>query len=208
MTAHSAEKPLISYKSPGGEDERPVITEIIVTPQGTDFAIKLQFDKAPWGEDCRNRCANATLFFDTDNSKATGLKLTEATAAETGADLAVLIQGTKVLVDDSKTAATLRVKVVQLSDEATSVDQGTVLNELDLHQDSERVLSEGTSVFLLVEASGELPMGSKARIIYHPPDAKALTGLARGLAGGGGGRVELYKRGKLVPPPKKKAEKH
>src|SRR3990167_7923748 len=71
-----AEKPTISYKAPpSGDDDRPVMTTIVVSPQGTDYAFKLEFNKPPWGEDCKTRCANATLFLDTDNNKSTGLKL-------------------------------------------------------------------------------------------------------------------------------------
>ena len=117
----AAEKPTISYKAPNaGEDERPVLTSIVVSPQGTDYAFKLEFNKAPWGDECRTRCANATLFLDTDNNKTTGLKLADPKAAEAGADVALTIQGTKALKEGS-TQAILRVMVMQYAEDATSV---------------------------------------------------------------------------------------
>src|SRR5262245_49373126 len=100
LTARATEKPCITYQAPpAGEDDRPVATSITVGPQGSDFAFKIDFNKDPWGETCKNRCANATLFIDTDNDKKTGLKLPAKDdgkdAPETGADLAVVIQGTR-----------------------------------------------------------------------------------------------------------------
>ena len=51
---------------------------------------------------------------------------------------------------------------------------------------------------------GDLPAGSKLRVVYHPPDSKALVGTAQGLSAPGGSRVELFKDGKLSNPVKKK----
>src|SRR6476646_9236393 len=91
--AAASEKPCINYKAPPStEDDRPVATSITVGPQGSDYAFKVDFNKEPWGEACKNRCANATIFLDTDNDKRTGLKLPAQQdgkdAPETGADLA------------------------------------------------------------------------------------------------------------------------
>ena len=36
-----------------------------VTPVGS-YAIKIEFNKEPWGDGCKSRCANATLFLDTN----------------------------------------------------------------------------------------------------------------------------------------------
>jgi hypothetical protein len=76
LAAAAMEKPCITYKAPAGEeDDRPVATAITVGPQGSDYAFKVDFNKEPWGEACKTRCANATIFLDTDNDKRTGLKL-------------------------------------------------------------------------------------------------------------------------------------
>lgn len=200
-----AEKPTISYKAPpSGDDDRPVMTSIVVSPQGTDYAFKLEFNKPPWGEDCKTRCANATLFLDTDNNKTTGLKLADPKAAETGTDIAVTIQGAKALKDGVPTSV-LRVKVMQYSEDATSVEEGRTLIELDPINDSERVLASDTSVYLLIDANmGEQPAGKQLRVVYHPPESKPLIGTAKGLASPSTGRVELFKDGKLTNPPVKK----
>ena len=201
-----AEKPTISYKAPpSGDDDRPVMTSIVVSPQGTDYAFKLEFNKPPWGDDCKTRCANATLFLDTDNNKTTGLKLADPKAPETGTDIAVTIQGSKALKAGVNTAV-LRVKVMQYSEDATSVEEGHTLAELDPINDAERVLASDTSVYLLIDANmGDQPAGKQLRIVYHPPESKPLIGTAKGLASPSTGRVELFKDGKLTnPPPKKK----
>jgi hypothetical protein len=201
-----AEKPTISYKAPpSGDDDRPVMTSIVVSPQGTDYAFKIEFNKVPWGDDCKTRCANATLFLDTDNNKTTGLKLADPKAAETGTDIAITIQGAKALKEGS-TSSVLRVKVMQYSEDATSVEEGHTLIELDPVNDSERVLASDTSVYLLIDANmGEQPAGKQLRLVYHPPESKPLIGMAKGLASPSTGRVELFKDGKLTnPPPKKK----
>lgn len=201
-----AVKPTISYKAPpSGDDDRPVMTSIVVSPQGTDYAFKLEFNKVPWGDECKTRCANATLFLDTDNNKTTGLKLADPKAAETGTDIVVTIQGAKAL-KDGVTTSVLRIKVSQYSEDATSVEEGQSLAELDPINDSERVLASDTSVYLLIDANmGEQPAGKQLRVIYHPPESKPLIGMAKGLASPSTGRVELFKDGKLTnPPPKKK----
>ena len=203
-----ADKPTLSYKAPpSGDDDRPVMTSIVISPQGTDYAFKLEFNKTPWGEDCKTRCANATLFLDTDNNKTTGLKLADPKAAETGTDIAVTIQGSKALKDGVPTAV-LRVKVMQYSEDAISVEEGRTLIEMDPINDAERVLASDTSVYLLIDANmGEQPAGKRLRVIYHPPESKPLVGLAKGLASPSTGRVELFKDGKLTNPISKKKKK-
>jgi hypothetical protein len=81
------------YKAPKEEDQRPVIIDATIAPQGSDFAMRLVFNKEPWGEACKNRCANSTLFLDTDSNTTTGLQLGKQ--PETGADMAVVIQGVR-----------------------------------------------------------------------------------------------------------------
>ncbi len=198
--ALAAEKPIITYKAPpSGEDDRPVITQVVFSPQGSDYAFRIEFDKAPWGETCRSRCANATLFLDADNNRSTGLKLADPKAAETGADLAITIQGVREL---ASAKAVLKVKLTQFGEEATSTEQGSTLAELT-PTDGERMLAEGTSVYLLIDASlGNLPTGPKVRVVYHPPDSKPLSGVGKGLAAPASSRVEIFKDGKLSNPVK------
>jgi hypothetical protein len=214
FTAAAGEKPCITYKAPAStdEDDRPVATAITVGPQGSDYAFKIDFNKEPWGESCKTRCANATVFLDTDNNKSTGLKLPQKDdgkdAPETGADLAVTIQGLREYKAESS-LSTLKIKVKQYSEEATSADQGTDLVEMDVKRDTERLNAVEKTVYLLVDANvGSLPSNPKIRVIYHPPDAKPLIGYAKGLNAPGAGRVEIFKDGKLTnPPPKPKKKK-
>lgn len=201
LTAGAAVKPTISFKPlSDGEDERPVITTLVASPQGTDYGFKIEFNKIYWGEACKGRCANATIFLDTDNSKGTGLKLSDPKAEETGADIAIVIQGTRSL-REGESKPVLKVKVLQFSESARQIEEGEVLSELDPIVDSERVLSSDTSLLLLVDANqGSQPAGKQLRIIYHPPDSKPLVGITKGLASPASGRVELFKDGKLTNP--------
>jgi hypothetical protein len=206
LGSSAAEKPLITYQAPPSSDDlRPVITQVVFGPQGSDYAFRVKFDKVPWGEACRSRCANATLFLDTDNNRSTGLRLADAKAAETGADLAVTIQGVRELTEGAM-RATLKVKITQYAEGATTPDQGELLSELT-PADGERVIAEGADVYLLIDASsGNLPSAAKARLIYHPPDSKPLSGVGRGLASGASKRVEIFKQGKLSNPVKRRGD--
>jgi hypothetical protein len=204
-SAWAGEKPCIVHKPPPPqEDDRPVATAITVGPQGSDYAFKVDFNKVPWGDECGQRCANSTIFLDTDNDKNTGLKLRDEKAAETGSDLSITIQGVREYKDNSSLSV-LRVKVKQFGEEATSIEQGTVLNELDLRRDQDRINSTEKTIYLLIDANiGSLPAGPKVRVIYHPPEAKPLLGSAKGLNAPGANRVEIYKEGKFTNPMKKK----
>ncbi len=207
--ASATEKPCITYKAPvGEEDDRPVATAITVGPQGSDYAFKVDFNKEPWGEVCKTRCANATIFLDTDNDKHTGLKLPQSEhgkdAPETGADLAVIVQGTRIYKSESS-LSTLKIKVKQFGEDATSADQGTELVEMDARTDTERLNPVEKTVYLLVDANiGSLPSSPKIRVIYHPPESKPIVGFAKGLNAPGANRVEIFKEGKLTNPAKKK----
>jgi hypothetical protein len=175
-------------------DERPVITEAVVGPQGNDFALRLTFNKPPFGAECGTRCANSTLLIDTDATASSGLKL-EGKQAENGADLAIIIQGARDLSGASGDSY-LRVKVRQLSNEAKTVDEGELIAELDHRKDPDRIHVEGSTVFLLIDASGNLPTGRKARIVYHPPGNKALQASLAGMAGSSSqGKVMIFRRG-------------
>lgn len=208
--ASATEKPCINYKPPASDDaeDRPVATAITVGPQGSDYALKVEFDKAPWGEACGSRCANTTIFLDTDNNKTTGLKLNDPKAAENGADLAITVQGNRDY-KESSAIATLKIKVKQFSEDATSLESGTQLVELDSRQDEDRISVQEKVVYLLIDANiGSLPSGPKIRVTYHPPDAKPLSGFAKGLSAAGANRVEIFKQGKLTNPTAKKKKKN
>ncbi len=203
--ALAGEKPCITYKAPPpAEDDRPVATSITVGPQGSDYAFKVDFNRPPWGDECGTRCANTTIFLDTDNDKNTGLKLRDPKSPVTGADLSISIQGQREY-KDSSSFSVLRVKVRQYSEEATSVEQGSMLAELDLRRDTERINAAEKTIYLLIDANiGNLPAGPKVRVVYQPPEAKPIIGTAKGLNAPGANRVEIFKEGKLTNPMKKK----
>jgi hypothetical protein len=182
-----------SYTPPKDETtQRPLIVDATIGPQGSNFAMRLRFNKEPWGDACKNRCANATLFLDTDHSTSTGLQLGKK--AETGADMAVIIQGIREYKDVSSTAV-LRVKVRQLTREDRSVEDGEALADLTHYQDPERVQLEENTVYLLIDATGPtLPSARRVRVIYHPPTAKAVQATIAGmLSGGSSSRVRIFR---------------
>lgn len=187
-------KPTLTWNPPADEGERPMATEVTVAPQASDFAFKVVFNKAPWGEECKNRCANVTLFVDTDNSKTTGLQFGEK-AAETGADMAINIQGARDY-KDNRADVMLKVKVRTFGSDATSVEQGELVTELNSRQDPERVESDGETVYVLVDGtSATLPSGKQMRVVYHPPGQSAVSGLTSGMLAGGNSKVEVFKKG-------------
>lgn len=187
---------VIRFKAPSDPDERPTATEISVAPQGSDYALRVVFNKGPWGDGCRNRCANTTVFVDTDHNKSTGLQLGPR-APETGADLAVTLQGSRDY-GEGHSRPVFRAKVRFLVDGAKSLEEGESLSELDPERDSDRLQIEENTVYVLVDASSaRLPSGRTARVVYHPPGARALVSNIRGMlaSGSGGSRVEVFKKG-------------
>jgi len=180
------------YTAPQDE-ERPVIVEALIAPQGSDFAMRLRFNKEPWGEQCKNHCANATILLDTDDNPSTGLQLGKK-LPETGADMAVIIQGVRDYRGTSSNAL-LRVKVRQLTGETKDVDGGEALADLTNHQDPERIQLDEATVYLLIDATGPtLPSGRKVRVIYHPPIAKPLQATIAGmLSGGSSSSVRIFR---------------
>jgi hypothetical protein len=196
LATHAAAKEpaTLRYKPPSDE-ERPVVVEATVQPQGSDIALRLRFDKPPFGKECGNRCANATLWLDTDANSQTGLQL-PGKAAETGADMALILQGAREYTPGSNDGF-LRVKVRHLASDARTVEDGNLLAELDHRKDPERIYIEGKTVFLLIDATAAtLPSGRKLRLIYHPPGSKALVGTAPGLLGArSGGKTPLFRPG-------------
>ncbi|MFP2930063.1 hypothetical protein ACLESO_33675 [Pyxidicoccus sp. 3LG] len=191
------EKSTFRYTAPP-DGERPVIVDATVGPQGSDFALRLRFDKSPWGEECKNRCANATVLLDTDNSKQSGLRLTQDSPVN-GADLAIIVQGVREYAkqEGAQPETWLRVKVRQLGNDARSVDDGELLAELSHKQDAERLHSDETTVYILVDAtSATLPSARKARVVYQPPGSKPLQATIGGMIGGGGSKgVRIFKDG-------------
>ncbi|WNG35248.1 hypothetical protein F0U61_17455 [Archangium violaceum] len=181
--------------TPPADEERPVVVEGTVGPQGSDFALRLRFDKLPFGQECGTRCANATLLLDTDSSTQSGLKLSDK-APENGADLAIIVQGTRDL-SGTKSDGFLRVKVRRLMNEARTVDDGELLTELDNRRDPERIHIEGNTVYLLIDASSDLPSGRKVRVVYHPPGSKAIQTTIPGMLSGSAssGKVKIFRGG-------------
>jgi len=182
------------YNPPKEEDQRPLIVDATIGPQGSDFAMRLRFDKEPWGDSCKTRCANATLFLDTDHNATTGLQLGKQ--PETGADMVVIIQGAREYKGASSVAV-LRVKVRQLTAESKSIDDGDALADLNNHQDPERVQIDENTLYLLVDATGPtLPSARKIRVVYHPPTAKPLQATIAGmLSGGSSSNVRIFRGG-------------
>ncbi|MFL5355321.1 hypothetical protein [Archangium sp.] len=193
-SALAKDRPTLHYK-PGMDEERPVVVEAVVGPQGSDYALRLRFQKPPFGQECGNRCANATVLLDTDASALSGLKL-PGKAAENGADLVLIIQGARD-INDSSADHYLRVKVRRLTDSTRTVDEGELVTDLDHRRDSDRIHIEGNTVYLLIDAGNDLPSGRKVRVIYHPPGAKALQGTVPGLLSGSASnsKVMLFRRG-------------
>ena len=184
-TARPRPAMLTHTPSPELAAERPMPTAIRVSPQGANYALEVTFTRAPWGEECKNRCANATLYLDTDLDRRTGLQLGKD-AAETGADLAITFQGIREYKEVSASFR-LRVKVRGLSGDSDNSDRGTALSELDHRRDADRLQTDGNTVFALVEATdSSLPTGKKMRIVYHPPGEPALSVEVPGILTGGG----------------------
>jgi hypothetical protein len=197
LAASSAAKPpkaTFRY-TPPADTERPVIVDATIGPQGSDFAMRLLFDKEPWGELCKNRCANATLFLDTDNNTSTGLQLGKK-VPETGADLAVIVQGAREYKGSSSDSF-LRVKVRQFTSASKNVDDTDALADLNHRQDPERIQLEGNSVLLLIDATAPtLPSARKVRVIYHPTGSKAVEATIAGmLSGGSSSGVRIFRGG-------------
>src|SRR5690606_12304255 len=186
-----AAKPLITFTPPPGE-ERPLITRLQAGPQGNAFAFELTFDKAPWGETCRPRCANATVFVALDDAKRTGLQPGKQ-AKETGADLAVTVQGA---AESRERGARhyLRVKVRQLSTGSAGTGDGEVRIELDHRKDPANLQTDAETVWILVNMSQlNVPSGRKARVIYHPPGAEALEASTAGMQSGSRRRNRVFR---------------
>lgn len=166
-------------------------------PQGNDYAFKLEFDRPPFGPSCGNRCANATVFLDTDNLKATGLLLEDSAAPENGADLTLTVQGSGAGRETASGAA-LRVKVTQHPKEGSRVEDGLRVVELDPRIDTERLAVANTSVFILLDADiPAVPTGQSMRVIYHPQGSKALEGMSKGLNAPKSPRDIIFKDGVL-----------
>lgn len=191
------DRPTFRYTAPP-DGERPVIVDATVGPQGSDFAMRLHFDREPWGEACKNRCANATLLLDTDASKQTGLHLTQDGPAN-GADLAIVVQGVREAAKQQGAPPDtwLRVKVRLLANDARSADDGELLAELNHRQDTERLHVDESTVYVLVDAtSPAIPSARKVRVVYQPPGAKPVTATIPGMIGGGGAKgVRIFKDG-------------
>jgi hypothetical protein len=183
-SASAASKDRATFRyTPPLDELRPVVVEASVNAKGGDFALRLRFNELPWGEECKSRCANATLLLDTDANANTGLKLTKGAPAN-GADLAIIVQGVREWKEQGADTY-LRVKVRQLSAGARTVDDGDLIAEMDHRQDPERIQVDGRTVFILVDAtSATIPSARKARVVYHPPGGKAVQASIKGTLTG------------------------
>src|SRR5262249_20700907 len=117
--------------------QRPAPVEVSAAIDGSNYALRVKFDRLPWGDECRSRCADVVLLWDTDNDRNTGLS-PEGAAPEKGADLAVVIQGTRERREKG-TEGFLRVKVWGLPDGAAHVEDGKILAQLDHRRDGDRI---------------------------------------------------------------------
>lgn len=193
--AARADKVTLRVPPPDDEEERPVATAVTAGVQGSDYALRIEFDRAPWGDECKSRCASTTILLDLDGSTSTGLQLGPR-APETGADLAIVIRGTRV-PGEEHSVSVLQAKVRRLTDGATSIDTGDSVADFDVRNDPDRLRSVGNEVYLLIDGtSGTLPSARTMRVIFHPPGAKALVGKTKGLMAGGANKVEIFRKGK------------
>ncbi len=183
--------------APGSADERPVATRVAVRSGPSGFTLELTFDAAPFGDTCRSRCANTTVYLDTDNSKATGLQVGDKGAA-TGADLAITVQGVRDW-GEAGSKDSLRVRIRHLGGQPKSLEEGDVVAELDHARDAEVISIKDNTVTVKVDPNAvDLPAGRTVRAIYQPPGSKALTGTLPGLlvpARGGSRNVDIVRGG-------------
>jgi len=183
--------------NPPADAERPLPKQLTVTADANDYVVDLTFNRLPWGDDCKNRCASVTLFLDTDNNRGTGLQLGKL--PETGADLMVTIQGDRDFKEKSSQAL-LRARVRQLTSELRSPEEGELIADLNQRLDPERLVGHGTRVTLRLDATSlSIPAGKTMRVVYHPPADKALEATTRGMLSGvvpGSPKVEKGKKPK------------
>jgi hypothetical protein len=181
-SALAAERPAFRYKPPASQ-ENPVVVEATVGPQNGNIALKLRFNKQPWGLECGNRCANALVLIDTDDNTSTGLQ-PPGKAAETGADLALFIQGAREYGGEEANAF-VRVKVRMLNHTTRKPEQGELLAELDHRRDAQHLYVDRNTVFLLVDATNSLlPLSRRMRVIYRPPASRPLVATVPGTLSG------------------------
>lgn len=196
---------VIRYRPPPDESERPLPVELFVAPQGSDYTLRVAFDKLPWGEQCQMRCADATIFLDTDDNRRTGLDLGPH-ARETGADLAITVVGVRQYREHSAEAL-LKVRVTRLSN-VRSVGEGELLAELDPRHDADRVQSDGPRVSARIDATDAMiPSGKRMRVVYHPPGHVALETVTAGmLASGRTHPIQVLHSGLEVRPARRNRE--
>ncbi len=204
--ARAADDGVLRYKVPAGEEnDRSWLVYAHVQPQGSNFAVKLEFSRPPWGEDCKNRCGNAVLWIDTDGDPSTGIQAPGKPMH--GADLAVHVEGVRDYAGESATTY-LRAKVWQLSADSARMEDGEILAELDHRRDTERLVSEGKEVFVLVDGtSTALPVGKSCKVTYVPPGDKAISARCRGLGTASGGRLPKMGLPKAASAKKSKRRK-
>lgn len=178
----------VKFKLAGVEAERPLIKEVSVNNEALDVAFHVTFDRAPSGAACENRCANATLFVDTDHDKSTGLKLSDTKALENGADVALVFQGRKSSGEEGETAEFL-IRIKKLANEAGGHDDPALLHEFDMLRDKQRMHVRDANVVVMLDTSeNHFPLGRRMRLIYHPPGSTAVEGVVTGPVKAAGAR--------------------
>lgn len=161
-------------------DGRPTATKIHLGTKGTDFVLTLEYDKAPYGADCKNRCARSTFLIDTDNDLDTGLQQGRGRAVS-GADLLVLLEGFEG-VADGKPAPFVKVTIKRFSEGDRLLDEADLVTTLDERASPQRLKLDGTKVTVTLDASSEaVPVGKASRIVYLAPGVSPLTAQAVGL---------------------------
>ena len=173
--------PALRYTPPrDSEEERPVLTSVSGSRSGADYRLLLEFDREPAGEACKTRCANVTLFLDTDHDRSTGLQLGKD-AAETGADLSISVQGVREYKEGGAESR-LKVHLRHFVGRTPSPEESQPVVDLDSLREPNRLQLDGKSVRILIDIDGTpTPRGKKLRIIYHPPGASAVEGTAPGF---------------------------
>ncbi len=204
-TAYAGNAPVLTLAAPPPADaDRPVVTQLFVDRKDNDLVFQLDFDREPTGESCKSRCANATLFLDTDKNAKTGVKLEDARAPENGADVSITFQASRDYIENNLVPS-LSVLIKSFRGKASAAHLGEKVFSWDSRHDPERVRVQDKSVVLLVDVSSlPVAIAPRMRVVYHPPGSAAVVGDAEGVTlTRGGGKVEVLKKGKRDEPKKK-----
>lgn len=179
--ALAAPKGVISFKPKKSITEgRPTPVRAQLSGRRTDFHLEVTFDQVAYGAACAARCARAQFLIDSDNDTSTGLQQGSG-KPPTGADLAVLIEGTEDFTG-AKVTPYLRVVVRQFTDEDRTIEDGDVVGNFDHRKDDERIKLDGKAVKLVIDASAEsLTTARTSRLVFLAPGVRPLSAVAPGI---------------------------